>query len=120
MFRGEVMSDRLPTSFWVDALVRRADLGGASAFIVHKGDAQRGDVIIKVSRLDGTAALFAPSPLMAESRSFDWLPLPGAYAPEPDVDAIVSRRRGYDPDLWIIEVEDREGRHFLTEPVSTQ
>ncbi|MEM1372062.1 MAG: DUF1491 family protein, partial [Pseudomonadota bacterium] len=27
-----------------------------------------------------------------------------------------TRQRSFDPDLWVIEVEDRNGRHLLDEP----
>ena len=36
-----------------------------------------------------------------------------AQGAEPEVDAAIRRQRGYDPDLWVIEVEDRAGRHLL-------
>ncbi|MAP95872.1 MAG: hypothetical protein CMK07_13055 [Ponticaulis sp.] len=112
------MSDRLPTHIWVDALVRRVNFSGASAFIVSHGDKERGDVLVKVARLDGTAAAFAPSPMMSETRTFDWLPAAGEFVEESMVDDLVSRRRSYDSDLWVIEIEDTMGRHFLTEPVN--
>ena len=32
---------------------------------------------------------------------------------EAEVDALLQRQRGRDPDLWIIEVEDRQGRTLL-------
>ena len=112
------MAVRLPTHVWVGALVRAASSGGASAFILHHGDEARGDVLIKVARLDGTAALFAPSPLSFEEREFDWLPVAGEWAEEKAVDEIVMKRRSYDPDLWIIEIEDKSGRHFLTERIA--
>ena len=35
---------------------------------------------------------------------------------EPDLDRAIARQRGFDPDLWVIEVEDRLGRHLLDEP----
>ncbi|HBX94421.1 MAG TPA: DUF1491 domain-containing protein, partial [Hyphomonas sp.] len=53
--------ERLPTKLWVEALVRRAQVAGAAAFVLQKGDAERGDVLIKVARLDGTAAVYVPS-----------------------------------------------------------
>ncbi|MAI90325.1 DUF1491 family protein [Ponticaulis sp.] len=112
------MSDRLPTRLWVDALVRRVSVGGASAFIMQSGDSERGDVMVKVARLDGTAALFVPSPLSFEVKTFDWLPKAGEWAKEFDVDEIVTRRKSYDPDVWVVEIEDRDGRNFLTEPVN--
>ena len=38
-----------------------------------------------------------------------------AAADEARTAATVARQRGYDPDLWVIEVEDRQGRHLLEE-----
>jgi hypothetical protein len=54
------MDARLPTKIWVDALIRRAEIEGAAGFIVQKGDASRGDVMIKVASLDGLAHVFVP------------------------------------------------------------
>lgn len=112
------MHDRLPTRLWVDALTRRVSLAGAFAYIAQSGDDERGDVIVKVARLDGRAAFFARSPMSSETQSFDWLPRAGEWAEEREVDEMITRKRSYDPDLWVIEIEDREGRHFLTENVN--
>lgn len=109
---------RLATHIWVDALVRRIQFAGASAFILQKGDKDRGDVLVKVSRLDGRAAYLARSPMAMDEDEFDWLPSSGQWSEEREVDATLARRRDYDPDVWIIEIEDREGRHFLTETVN--
>ena len=35
---------------------------------------------------------------------------------EAEVDMAVAKQRSFDPDLWVIEVEDRRGRHLLDEP----
>lgn len=109
---------RLATHIWVDALVRRVQLTGASAFVLQKGDQDRGDVLVKVSRLDGRAGYLSRSPMAVDEDEFDWLPNPGDWAEEREVDATLARRRAHDPDVWIIEIEDRDGRHFLTEKVN--
>lgn len=111
------MTGRLPTSVWASALVRRAEVAGASAFVVQKGDADRGDVLIKVARLDGTACALVPALGMEGDRIFMDLQSQGVGPAEADVDAYVTRARTRDSDLWVIEIEDRDGRHFLTEPV---
>ena len=43
-----------------------------------------------------------------------WTPL--AEGAEAEVEAAVGRQRRFDPDLWVIEVEDRQGRTLLDEP----
>jgi hypothetical protein len=104
----------LKTEFWAAALIRRAESGGAAAFLVRRGDADAGAVLLKVSKLDGQAALYVPA-RSAEGARIWTLPL--GEVEESRADAYCVRRLEDDPDLWIIEVEDRSGRHFLDEPV---
>ena len=111
------MDARLPTKLWVEALMRRAQLAGASAFIVQRGDAERGDVIVKVACLNGTARAYAPSMDMDGQRIFIDLMVQGVGPDENQIDGYMKRSMARDGDLWAIEIEDREGRHFLTEPV---
>lgn len=111
------MMDRLPARVWTDALIRRANLAGAGAFVLQHGDDARGDVLVKVARLDGTAAAYVPAMNLEGERSFLNLAVQGIGPDEAGVDAYIARARSRDSDLWIIEIEDRQGRHFLTEPV---
>lgn len=109
----------LKTDFWASALIRRAELGGAFAGVVRKGDIDAGAVLVKVATLDGRARLYAPARDGAGERI--WLDLSaGALGDaESDVDTHIRKRTTTDPDLWIIEVEDKHGRHFLEEPIDT-
>ncbi|MGB2179055.1 MAG: DUF1491 family protein [Hyphomonas sp.] len=111
------MMERLPTRLWVEALIRRAEVAGASGFIVQHGDDSRGDVLVKVARLDGTAAAYTPSMAMDGDRIFLNLAAQGIGPEEREVDEYVARARKRDGDLWVVEIEDKEGRHFLTEHV---
>jgi hypothetical protein len=103
---------RLTAEFWVAAYLARLRLADIPAFIVARGDGTAGAILVKQSPLDGTASL--------HQRSFDpitgartWMVL--ASGPEAEVDATIARQRSFDPDLWVIEVEDRAGRHLLDE-----
>lgn len=116
---ADMSEPRLPAQLWVDALIRRANLGGASAFVVQKGDAERGDVLIKLAHLDRTARLFAPTLDKDGARIFLDLAIQGVGPEEAGIDAYIARARGRDSDLWVIEIEDREGRHFLVEKVQS-
>lgn len=113
------MQEAVRSDFWASALIRRAETGGANAVVARKGDASAGVVLVKVARLDGTANLYAPA--LGPDGARLWLNLErqGVGPVERDVDAYIARRVKNDPDLWVVEVEDRQGRHFLTEPVES-
>ena len=101
---------RLTTRFWVDAYLARLRMFDIPAFVVAHGDDTGGVVLVKLSTLDGQAVLYQRSfDLMADTRV--WAELSAGV--EADVDDAVGRQRGFDPDLWVIEVEDRLGRHLL-------
>jgi hypothetical protein len=107
---------RLKTELWVKAYLRRCALEGSTAVLVRRGDRDGGAVFIKVSRLDGTATLFGPAPagLDEQARDRRWRACLGPPAvPEREADAYLARQVGFDPDLWILAVDDRAGRHFL-------
>lgn len=104
---------RLTARMWVDAYLTRLRLSDIPAFVVAHGDDTGGAVLVKLATLDGRAQAFQRSfDLMTGERN--WMVL--SEGDEPEVDAAISRQRGYDPDLWVIEVEDRAGRHLLDEP----
>ncbi|MGC1304753.1 MAG: DUF1491 family protein [Caulobacteraceae bacterium] len=105
----------LATDIWVSALFRRAELGGAYPAVIRKGDARAGAVLVKV--LDRRAGL---ATLYAEAFSTDgdrvWMQ-PVVSQDETALDAYTERALRIDPDLWIVEIDDSRGRHFLTEAV---
>lgn len=108
----------LSTDVWASALIRRAEIDGAFAVVVHKGDPRGGAVLVKVvNRRAGECRLYAAATRGEGERI--WMQ-PLASTAEADLDAYVDRQRRYDPDLWLVEIEDLQGRHFLTEAVEGQ
>lgn len=109
---------RLKSSIWVAAYLRRCQVEGLFAALRRKGAEEAGAIFIKVSRLDGTAALYGPAP---QSTYDDARPADRIFVgvvkdqpvPEAAIEAAMERQLRYDPDVWLLEVEDREGRHFL-------
>lgn len=106
------MSFRLASGIWVSAYLTRLRLAEIPAYVTQKGDQTAGAVIVKVALLNGRARAF--------QRSFDltsneriWIPL--TEGPEPEVDALLTRQKSRDRDLWVIELEDRHGRTLLDE-----
>jgi hypothetical protein len=105
----------LSTDIWVAALIRRADLAGAFAVVARKGDARAGSVLVKaLNRGDGTTRLYSEATRGDGERV--WM-MPSLSDQEADLDRYIERAVKIDPDLWVVEIEDKEGRHFLTEPV---
>jgi len=101
---------KLTARFWIDAYLARLRIFDIPAFVVAHGDDTGGAVLVKLATLDGQAVLFQRSfDLMTGDRR--WVEL--SSGAERDVDEAVTRQRGFDPDLWVIEVEDRQGRHLL-------
>jgi hypothetical protein len=107
---------RLKSAIWVAAYVRRCNIEGMFAAVRRRGAEEAGAVFVKVSRLDGTADLYVPAPQSAfeEAKPSDRL-FTQSFVTRPDVDveSYLTREVRFDPDVWIIEVEDRAGRHFL-------
>lgn len=103
---------RLTAEFWVAAYLARLRQADIPAYVIARGDATAGAVLVKCSTLDGLAVAFQrrSDPMSGESR---WMEL--AQGPEAEVDSAIARQRGFDPDLWVIELEDRAGRHLLDE-----
>ncbi len=104
----------LNSDLWVSALIRRAEIGGANATVVRRGDGRAGTVIVKAyDTSTRQARLFAE----AFGQDGDRLWIQPVTGTESELDAYIERQRGYDPDIWVVEVEDRQGRHFITEKV---
>lgn len=104
---------KLTADIWVSAYLTRLRLTEIPAFVVRRGDSTAGAVLVKLNTLDGQACCYQRSfDLMTGERK--WMVL--VAGDEAEVDASIVRQRGFDPDLWVIEVEDRQGRHLLDEP----
>jgi hypothetical protein len=106
---------RLRSDFWVSAHLRRCAIEGVNAVLRRRGAAEAGAIFVKLDRLDGSADLYGPAPqsLLADDgeRLFIHLIQEGAH---PQVEERMRREIKFDPDLWLIEIEDRAGRTFLS------
>lgn len=105
----------LSTDLWVSALIRRAELGGAFATVVRKGDERAGSVIVKAYDASNRTAKLYTEAFGADGERL-WIQ-PVTSDSESELDAWITRQRGYDPDIWVVEIEDKQGRHFITEKV---
>ncbi|MBG0809195.1 DUF1491 family protein [Methylosinus sp. H3A] len=108
---------RLRSDFFVSALIRRAETAGAVAMLRRRGSEEAGSIFVKIDRLDGRAALLGPAPqsfdlpdgvdrLFARLHAEEWVtPL--------EAEERAHKEIVFDPDLWLVEIEDRDGRSFV-------
>lgn len=109
----EMAEPRLAAGIWVSAYLARLRLADIPAFVLRRGDETAGAVLVKVNTLDGQARVMQRSvDLMSGARR--WVVL--SEGDEAGADESIARQAGFDPDLWVIEVEDRAGRDLLDEP----
>jgi hypothetical protein len=108
---------RLRSDIFAAALIRRAEAQGAVAMLRRRGAAEAGALFIKLDRLDGRAAVFGPAPQSEAlpdgvDRLFSKVHADDFVDPA-EAEARLKREIIFDPDLWIVEIEDRDGRVFV-------
>ncbi|MGI9394641.1 MAG: DUF1491 family protein [Boseongicola sp.] len=107
------MTLRLTSEVWVAAYLTRCRLADIPVFVVAHGDHTAGAVLVKLNTLDGQACAYQRSfDLMSGERQ--WVVL--VEGAEAEVDESIQKQRSFDPDIWVIEVEDKSGRHLLDQP----
>ena len=100
---------RLKAKIWIQAAVRTCTTQGIMATIARKGDEDAGAILIKQNLGNGNFRI------LSQMRTMDgdpaWLQATGADpVDETTADAYVARQVERDWDLWVLEIEDRQGR----------
>lgn len=106
--------ERIASNVWIMAGIRRSNQQGIPAMLRHRGEAMSGLLLLKIALLNGTARAYT------QQRDLDgrlgWMGVPRDEAlPEPDIEAYLERTLARDPDLWLVEVEDPQGRNPFAE-----
>jgi len=107
---------RVTSALWVSAFIRRCYADGAVAVISRRGAEEAGAIFVVVDRLDGTADLYGPAPQSeaADDGTADRLFERVLERAVPDaLRGSLDRELKFDPDVWVVEVEDRAGRVVL-------
>lgn len=104
------MPSDLRTEIWVTACLRSASNLGIGAYVVRRGGHDRCTVLLKINMLENGCRV------LTQVRDIDgklsWMdPYEGQGADEAKIDAYLKRSAERDPDVWVIEVEDRQGRN---------
>lgn len=107
---------RLRADIFIAALIRRAQVEGAYATLRRRGAPEAGAIFVRLDRLDGTSALFGPAPQSEINEDGDRLfqrMHKDEWIDNLAVEDKLRREMDFDPDLWIVDIEDRKGRDFL-------
>lgn len=105
---------RIKSDIWVKALLRRAAAAGDPGVVVRRGDQDAGAIFVIIARLDGTADLYGPAPAGLAPEDGDRLfQRVKDRAPEADIATAIEREARIDGDLWVVEIESRDGTHHL-------
>lgn len=108
---------RLKSSIWVAGYLRRCQSAGVFGAVRRRGAEEAGAVFVKLALMDGTAILFVPAPQTAydDSRPIErvFTQSPPKAVEEQAIETRLAKEISFDPDVWIVEIEDKAGRHFL-------
>ena len=101
---------RLPAELWIKAHIRRCMADGIPAVVVHRGEKNSGVLILKINQFE------AGVKVLSQTRDIEgaiaWMPaLGGELVAEADADAYIERAVKRDPDVWVVEIETRDGTH---------
>lgn len=111
---------RIKSQMWVAAYLRRCQTVNIFGAVRRRGAEDAGAIFIKLALLDGRALLFSPAPQSAYDEGRPAERMFAQTTPAPVLENVVEERLAkeirFDPDVWIVEIEDREGRHFLDLP----
>lgn len=107
---------RVKASIWISAQIRRCSQLALPAVVRRRGDPDAGSILIRLDRLDGFSILLSQS--RDASGNAAWLQSGGAEPmPDPDVETYIQRRIKSDPDIWVLEIEDRHGQYAPDAPI---
>lgn len=111
---------RIRAHIWIGAYIRRLGMESISAVVARRGDADAGAIYIKIATLDGEARVLRPAIAGWDSAATDrsWsIAFNGESVEERKADEFLARQAEFDSDMWVIEIEDRRGRHGLDDAI---
>lgn len=107
------MEPRLASSVLVGALARRAEAEGGFAAVLARGDATAGSILLILTERGAKTEAYERA--LDADGSYAWRPVGGASESPGEVPALVARRRRFDPDLWVLELDIPSIERFAAE-----
>ena len=106
------MAMGLNTGLWVSAQVRLCDIAFIPAAIVRRGDPDAGTVLLKLNRFEEGVTVYTQASTMTDTPAWSRGTGPKPVT-EAEADAYIERQVKYDPDVWVLEIEDRRGKYKM-------
>jgi hypothetical protein len=106
------MAMGLTTGLWVSAQVRLCDIAFIPATIVRRGDPDAGTVLLKLNRFEAGVTVYTQASSINDRPAWSRGTGPTPVT-EGEADAYIERQVKYDPDVWVLEIEDRKGQYKL-------
>ncbi len=106
----------LKSEIWVRAHIRRCFSSGLAAVVANKGAPEAGSVYVQVTISQKEVRVFAPAPGPAYNEDGDrnWSQPLGTTPVTPEkAREYFARQKSFDPDIWIIDIDDRDGTGLL-------
>jgi hypothetical protein len=105
---------RLRSDIWVAAYMRTQEIGGGFPTLRRRGEREAGAVYVALDCLDGRCALFAPGPSDEDTGERRFMRAHKAeWVESVEISERLQREIGRDPDIWIVDLERRDGAHGL-------
>lgn len=107
------MEPRLASSVLVSSLLRRAESQGGFGAVLAKGDSTAGSIgVILLEK--GRKVRFLERLLLPDG-SYSWQEARQGAENEEDFQKFLDRRRKFDPDMWLIELDIASAERFAAE-----
>ncbi|WP_184243132.1 DUF1491 family protein [Novosphingobium chloroacetimidivorans] len=105
---------RLPTHLEVSALIRRVEGEGGFATVLARGDRDSGTLMVVLTDRGTLSTAYERMPQADGTRRWSLSRTQEADAPLA-FGEYLERRKDQDPDLWIVELDVRNGERFIEE-----
>lgn len=108
------MEDRIKTSIWIEAHTRTCFAADMPAYVLARGDADRGGILLKIDKFSAGVSLYE------KTMDFDgnkvWRCVDSGKKTA-EIDEKIAKKRDFDPDLWVLEIEDLRDSYVFDAPI---
>jgi hypothetical protein len=106
------MAMGITTGIWISAQVRICDRAFIPATVVRRGDPDAGTVLLKLNRFEAGVTVYTQTSSSGDEPMWSRGTGPNPVT-EAEADAYIERQVKYDPDVWVLEIEDRRGQYKM-------